>query len=376
MSINIIHVSNLALKGSWFERLVLTLQERNISQNLVSLNSSANNFSSAIPEGLKISSPRSALRPLKFFETLVLIRKAKIKGKLNFLLAQGHEEAAICQIAAKLFGIEFGLVHHVQPKFFPELMKRKRFKGLLHYSLYKFYIRRSSLIQSLSLDVTESILRLGVDSNRIVHLGHGINFEKFSEKISESTPLSQRIENFPLILMVGRLSWEKNYKLALESFRRLTSEFTNAKLIIAGIGPMEAELREMVSQFGLEHKVVFLGYVSNVPKLMLESDALLHLSLSESYGQIYVEASLVDLPIISFRVGVIQELKDLNYLEITILNSADPVLIAETISSTSKSILQTRKKRPFDPQQLAVHNERNVLQSMANYLEDFGQLSK
>jgi glycosyltransferase involved in cell wall biosynthesis len=376
MSINIIHVSNLALNGSWFERLVLTLQERNISQNLVSLNSSAKNFSSAIPEGLKISSPKSALRPLKFFETLVLIRKAKIQGKLNFLLAQGHEEAAICLIAGKLFGVEFGLVHHVQPNFFPELMKRKRFKGFLHYSLYKFYIRRSSLIQSLSLDVTESILRLGVDGNRIMHLGHGINFEEFSEKISESTPLLQRLGNFPLILMVGRLSWEKNYELALESFRRLTSEFTNAKLIIAGIGPMEAELREMVSQFDLEHKVEFLGYVSNVPKLMLESDALLHLSLSESYGQIYVEASLVDLPIISFRAGVIQELKDLNYLEITLLNSGDPVLIAETISSTSKSVLQNRKKRPFDPQQLAVHNERNVLQSMANYLEDFGQLLK
>ena len=376
MSINVIHVSNLTLNGSWFERLVLTLQERSISQNLVTLNSSANNFSPTSAEGLKISHPRSTLRLLKLFETLVLIRKAKIKGKLNFLFAQGHEEAAICLIAAKLFGIEFGLVHHVQPKFFPELMKRKRLKGLLHYSLYKFYIRRCSLIQSLSLDVTESILRLGVHSNRIVHLGHGINFEEFSKKISESTTLSQRIDNFPVILMVGRLSWEKNYELALESFRRLTSEFTNAKLIIAGIGPMEAELRGLVSQFDLEHKVEFLGYVSNVPKLMLESDALLHLSLSESYGQIYVEASLVDLPIISFRVGVIQELKDLNHLEINILNSGDPVVIAETISSISKSVLQTRKKRSFDPQQFPLHNESYVLQSMGKYLEDFGQLSK
>jgi glycosyltransferase involved in cell wall biosynthesis len=376
MSVNIIHVSNLTLNGSWFERLVLTLQEKKISQSLVTLNSSANSFSAVTPEKLKIFSISSTLMPLKLFEALVLIRKAKIKGKINFLLAQGHKEAAICLIAAKMLGIEFGLVHHVQPKYFPELMKRKRLKGLLHFSLYKFYIRRSSLIQSLSLDVTESILRLGVNSNRIVHLGHGVNFEEFSEKISESIPLPRRIENFPVILMVGRLSWEKNYKLALESFRKLTSEFTNAKLIIAGIGPMEAELRELASQFDLDDNVEFMGYVSNIPGLMLEADALLHLSLSESYGQVYIEASLVDLPIISFRVGVIQELKDLNNLEITILNSDDPVVIAETISLISKNVLPTRKKRPYNPQQLALHSERNVLQSMAKYLENFGQLSK
>ena len=376
MSVNIIHVSNLALNGSWFGRLVLTLQERNISQDLVTLNPSVNNFSPAIPEGLKISSPRSTLRPLKLFQTLVLIRKAKIKGKLNFLFAQGHEEAAICLIAAKLFGIEFGLVHHVQPQYFPELMKRKQFKGLIHYSLYKFYIRRSSLIQSLSSDVTESILRLGVHRNRIVHLGHGVNLEEFSKKISESKPLPQKINNFPVILMVGRLSWEKNYKLALESFQKLTSEFTNAKLVIAGIGPMETELRKLASQLDLEHKVEFLGYASNIPRLMLEADVLLHLSLSESYGQIYVEASLVDLPIISFRVGVIQELIDLNNLEITILGSDDPAVIAKTISLISKNVLPNRKKRPYNPKQFALHSEKNVLQSMAKYLEKFGQLSK
>ena len=148
MSVNIIHVSNLTLNGSWFEKLLLTLHERNISQNLVTLNDSA--ISSCSPEGLKIFSPKSVLRPLKLFEALFLIRKAQVKGKINFLFAQGHEEAVICLIAAKLLGIEFGLVHHIQPKFFPELMKRKRLKGLLHYTLYKFYIRGSSLIQSLT----------------------------------------------------------------------------------------------------------------------------------------------------------------------------------------------------------------------------------
>jgi glycosyltransferase involved in cell wall biosynthesis len=376
MVINIIHVSNLTFSGSWFERLVLTLHERKISQNLVTLNSEEVMFASARPKDMEIYSPRSGLRLIRYVEALILIRKAKIKGKQNFLFAQGHEEAVVCSIAAKLLRIEFGLVHHVQPSFFPELIRKKPLKGFIHYALYKFYIRRASLTQSLSSDVTETLIGIGVQPNKIVSLPHGINFEIFGEKNLESEPLYQRPDNFPVILMVGRLSWEKNYALALESFKELTSEFKNAKLLIAGIGPMDAELRELVKEYLLEQKVEFLGYVSNVPRLMVEADVLLHLSLSESYGQIYIEASLADLPIISFPVGVLQELQRLNVSEIEILNSKDPTVIARVIGSLCKESLFNRKKHKLDPELFAIHNEKNVFRNMANYLEDFGQPAK
>jgi glycosyltransferase involved in cell wall biosynthesis len=308
-------------------------------------------------------------------EVISLIRRASSTRKQNFLFAQGHEESIICAIAAKIFRIKFGLVHHVQPLFFPELMRRKRLKGYIHYELYKFYIRRASLIQSLSLDVTESLIRLGVCTNKIVRLAHGIDFEEFAEKITKSKSTSQKLDEFPILLMVGRLSWEKNYPLALESFRILHSEFKFAKLLIAGIGPMDNQLREMVKQYNLDQKVEFLGYVSNIPRLMIEADALLHLSLSESYGQAYIEACLADLPIISFSVGIVKELKDMNIPEITILKSKDPAEISLNIASLCENTLKDRKRQGFNPQPYAIHDERYVLHGIAKYLEDFGQRS-
>jgi glycosyltransferase involved in cell wall biosynthesis len=376
MALNIIHVSNLSLNGSWFERLLSTLEDRNYSQSLVTLTSEENKFSGARPKGVEVYSPRNSLKFFRYLQILVLINMAKSKEKQNFLFAQGHEEAIICSIAARILGIEFGLVHHVQPMFFPELMNRKRIKGFIHYELYKYYIRRATLIQSLSLDVTRSLERLGVPNIRIVPLPHGVNFEDFAQKVFQPYPLAKNTLSFPVILMVGRLSWEKNYPLALESFRELTAEFKQAKLLIAGIGPMDTELREMVCQFDLEQRVEFLGYVSNVPRLMVEADALLHLSLSESYGQVYIEASMVDLPIISFSVGIVQELKESSIPEILILDSKEPHVIARTISSLSKRVLSNRKKREYNPQQFTVHDERNVFLSIADYLEDFGQRSK
>ena len=138
---------------------------------------------------------------------------------------------------------------------------------------------------------------------------------------------------------------------------------------------MKDELKEFVSQNNLEQKIEFLGYVSNIPKLMIEADALLHMSLTESYGQIYLEACLVDLPIISYSVGVIKELKDMNYPEIMILNSKNPGVIATNIASLCESTLKGRKKREFNPEPFAIHNEEYVFQTMAKYLEDFGRRS-
>jgi glycosyltransferase involved in cell wall biosynthesis len=373
MALNIIHVSNLSLNGTWFERLLLAMHKRSISQSLVTLSSSEVIFSSGIPEDLQIYSPKCNFRIFRYIEVINLIRIAKTKGEPNFLFAQGHEESIISSIAARIFGMEFGLVHHMQPSFFPELMQKKLLRGFIHNQLYEYYITRASLIQSLSMDVTERLTRLGVHSNKIVCLAHGINFEEFAEKITESKLPPRKFDNFPILLMVGRLSWEKNYPLALESFRKLTSEFKNAKLLIAGIGPMDIQLREMVNQYNLDQEVEFLGYVSNIPGLMIEADALLHLSLSESYGQIYVEACLADLPIISYPVGIVKELKDMNIPEITILNSKDPAVIATNIASLCENTLKGRKKHGFDPQPYAIHDERFVLQSIAKYLQDFGQ---
>ncbi len=374
MAVNIIHISKLTFNGSWFERLVLTLHDRKISQNIVTLNSHEIFFSATRPKDIQIYSPKNSLKIFRLIEVLFLVHQGKNKEKQNFLFAQGHEEAIVCLIAAKLLGIEFGLVHHVQPLFFPELMKTKPFKGFVHYTLYKLYIRRASLIQSLSSDVTESLLRIGVNPDKIIPLPLGINFEIFYEKFSESKAFIEKSDSFPVILMVGRLSWEKNYKLAIDSFREFTSKFKNAKLLIAGIGPLDSELRELVNKYSLEQKVQFLGHVSNVPRLMAQADFLLHLSLSESYGQIYIEASLADLPIITFPVGIVRELKSTVFSEIEIVTSKDPANIARIMGSFCEKSLSSREKHKQDPAMFAFHNEKNVLREIASYLEDFGEL--
>jgi glycosyltransferase involved in cell wall biosynthesis len=376
MPLNVIHVSSLSLNGSWFEKLVLILEQRSFSQKLITLSSAKVNFDTGNPKNLKVYSPRQTARLLRYFEVFVLIHKCMSKDRANLLFAQGHVESIICALSAKILGIEYGLIHHIQPAFFTELMHRKRIRAFIHYQLYKYYIRHAVMIQSLSTDVTDSITKLGVRSSRIIRLAHGTNFDEFAGKITHSNISMETVTRFPTLLMVGRLSWEKNYYLALESFKKLCVEFADAKLVIAGIGPMDAELKRFVDRNGMGNQVEFLGFVSNIPNLMINADALLHLSLTESYGQIYLEASLVDLPIITYKVGIAEELMEMDNSRITILDSFEPNDVAKVIATICKDTLWGRKKAEFNPQLFAKHDEKYVLRKIGDYLENYGDRTK
>jgi glycosyltransferase involved in cell wall biosynthesis len=367
---HIIHVSNLSLGGTWFSRLLSTLDEKNFSQCVVNFDGNRIVSRDAELDNIAVNSSKGKTRFVRYLEAFYLIGKARVNGKVNFLFAQGHEESIICSLAARLYGLEFGVVHHVQPRFFPELKHLKPLKGVIHFRLYKYYIRRAFLIQSLSIDVKKSLENLGVENRRIIDLAHGINFEVLQEKIKahQKSPSTPRI--FPTFLMVGRLSWEKNYTLALETFKILVEKFDSPQLLIAGIGPMENELGELINKYHLQGKVKLLGYVTNIPSLMIEADALIHFAVTESYGQVYIEAAVVDLPIISPRVGIVQNLEEQNSSEILLLKSSNQFEIADDIFSFSEQTLKGRKKKLPNPQNFSEHDETYVFNRIGDYLDN------
>jgi len=77
------------------------------------------------------------------------------------------------------------------------------------------------------------------------------------------------------------------------------------KLLIVGIGPLEASLRAVVSGYQLEKRVVFAGFVTQeeIPKYLKISDIFVRPSLSEGFGNSFIEAMAVGIPVIATAVG-------------------------------------------------------------------------
>ena len=100
------------------------------------------------------------------------------------------------------------------------------------------------------------------------------------------------------ILSVGRLDSLKRIDLLIEAISRTKS---NVKCIIAGKGPHEDALREIVKSRGIIGRVEFAGFVSDEELLELYANclAVYYAPFDEDYGYVTLEAFLSKKPIIT-----------------------------------------------------------------------------
>lgn len=367
--IHLIHVVESSKRHIWLEQLLEHLGKNAFSQSVVTLETQGE-LSNILPEGMvNVFSPPSGNRVLGAMEAVRMVRSARKAGYTNFLLLHGHKASIVGAIAALSANMDFGVIHHVQPKYFQFLRSQKPIRGFIHQRIYRYYIRRAKIVQALSKEVTESLVSLGCDPKRIVSVGHGVDFEKFERSLESGSSELQIKVGFPRILMVGRLVWEKNYPLAIGAFADLRRSYPEAQLLIAGTGPLEHEIKSLVEKFGLLENFSLLGRVENVPKLMADSDLLLHLAMTESYGQIYIESCLAGLPIFTFPVGIAMDLSEKSDPLVHLLTSGDPKEISEQVGqflssfASEKSLIASLPRNDYRK-----HDQRVVFQEMSDYL--------
>ena len=102
----------------------------------------------------------------------------------------------------------------------------------------------------------------------------------------------------PVFVSVGRLEPVKNLPLLLEAFAEVARRL-DARLLIAGRGAQEADLRARIAALGLDDRVELLGYVASPRPYLAAADAFVLASDEEGFGQVLAEAMREGLPVIS-----------------------------------------------------------------------------
>jgi glycosyltransferase involved in cell wall biosynthesis len=75
-----------------------------------------------------------------------------------------------------------------------------------------------------------------------------------------------------------------------------------ARLVIAGCGPLESELRALSKALGIEHRVCFLGFEPDVRRWMQAADGFVLTSLWEGLPMALLEAGACGLPAVATDV--------------------------------------------------------------------------
>ena len=124
-----------------------------------------------------------------------------------------------------------------------EALSLNLYRPLFHRSVYRLIAPSRALFQALE--------RQGLPATHIPHYADTSNWPH--------QPLDKASDT---ILFVGFLHFSKGVGLLLKAFPRVLRAIPAARLLIAGDGPMMAELRSQQRQYGLGDEVVFLGSVS------------------------------------------------------------------------------------------------------------------
>jgi len=113
-----------------------------------------------------------------------------------------------------------------------------------------------------------------------------------------------------LIVLVGRLVYEKGFQLALEALPGLIERLGDVRFLVAGSGTHEQELRDQASELGLDPHGTFLGWIGDdvLHSLYRIADLCVVPSLYEPFGLVALEAMASGCPCIVADTGGLREI--------------------------------------------------------------------
>lgn len=111
----------------------------------------------------------------------------------------------------------------------------------------------------------------------------------------------------PVVGTVGNLVPKKDHRSLIDAFAAVAASRPDARLVIVGGGPLEAELRERAGERGLGDRVLLTGQRPGVAGLLPAFDTFVLSSRHEGLPLALLEAMASGLPAIATRVGGIPE---------------------------------------------------------------------
>ena len=158
----------------------------------------------------------------------------------------------------------------------------------------------------------QELLRIGVEERRIHKVTPGVDSKRFGPNPAPQELVRQyKLEGKTIVLTVARLVARKGHRASLKAFATICKEFPLAHYLIAGTGPEESRIRQLIEELGLQDRVTMMGFVPSdrLPDLYNLCDFMVLANRQESdgdiegFGIVFLEANAAGRPVIGGRSG-------------------------------------------------------------------------
>jgi glycogen(starch) synthase len=150
----------------------------------------------------------------------------------------------------------------------------------------------------------------GLDDQRVAVIPNGIDpldLQPVEDLDALRARFAQPHER--LVLLVGRLVYEKGFQIALEALPGVIERLGDVRFLVAGSGTAESELKEQAGELGLLDHGTFMGWIGDdvLHSLYRIADLTVVPSIYEPFGLVALEAMASGCPTIVADTGGLRE---------------------------------------------------------------------
>lgn len=154
----------------------------------------------------------------------------------------------------------------------------------------------------------------GLPDDKLTMIPNGVSphvYDKLENQDLVAFRKTYALPNEKIVLYVGRLVYEKGVQILINAVPKVVSK-VDAKFVIVGSGYMQEQLSNIVKSMGLEHKVLFTGFVEEQDLLKLQkvADVSVVPSMFEPFGIVALEAMAAKSPVVVSDTGGLSEIVD------------------------------------------------------------------
>jgi glycosyltransferase involved in cell wall biosynthesis len=291
-----------SLRYLLFDQL-LAIRERGYDVTAVS--SPGRNVGFLEARGIRHAAVPMTRRLTPFADLRSLARLYRLMRRRRFTIVHAHnpKPGLLAQVAARLAGVPV-VVNTVHGFYFHERMP-PALRGF-YVALERIAARCSDLILSQNEEDVETARREGIaPPPRIVHLGNGIDLERFDPaRVGPESRRRSREElgiapHAPVVGFVGRLVKEKGVPELLDAARVVTSRVKEVRFLVVGDADPEKPDRltpDAARQRDPAGACVFAGFRQDMPRLYGAMDVFVLPSHREGFPRAPMEAAAMRLP--------------------------------------------------------------------------------
>jgi len=244
----------------------------------------------------------------------MLAAGVELGDRYDFDLVHGHDwlVAAACDHLARRFGAPLVTTIHATEHGRHQGWVDKHPQSYIH-GVERWITNRSDRVIACSAYMREQVSDIfGVPEGQVVVIPNGIDPEDLPEV--EQTELDRLRSEFAapeerLVLLIGRLVYEKGFQIALEAMPALIGRVPGTRFLVAGSGTHEQELRSQAEELGLVEQGTFLGWIGDdvLHQLYRIADVCVVPSIYEPFGLVALEAMASGCPCIVADTGGLRE---------------------------------------------------------------------